>query len=471
MKNEKMKILMSGRCRRFFTRQAAVYSFFIFHFSFFIFSAAGQNVTPKDGDRIFVRGGVAEIAVENKGNVRLSLMTPDSLYRYMAGIDSIRNDGIHFDRTKTDSIVTAMIDRTSPTGDSLLEEEVADLVAERKLRPLNSSTVRHFMDDREFLNRYIGGGTDTLIRKLALIDTTGLSKREKRRLMRADTTLYRYNEIFRDSIKLSPMVALSIPVPGFSQFYNEQYWKIPVLYGTVAAGVGLWAWQTKAYKPYRKLYDYHVLRPIQSGQPGYDQYKNTMTELQGNMIHHNTYRQLAMGFAAASYIYFLMDGTLNYKGYVDDVKKATTLATVCPGAGQIYNQTYWKLPIVIGGAATLIYCIDWNNRGYQRYLRAYTAETDGDDATINELAQYNMGASELQNQKNSFRRNRDLCIILTGLFYVIQIIDAHATAHMKTYDVSDDLSNVSVQPYMDNLYSQRAGGNGSVFGMSLNITF
>jgi hypothetical protein len=326
------------------------------------------------------------------------------------------------------------------------------------------------MDDRAFLDRYIGGGVDTLIKKFARLDTTGLTKREKRRLMRADTTLYRYNNIFRDSIKLSPMVAISIPLPGFSQFYNEQYWKIPVLYGTMAAGIGLWAWQTKKYKPYRNTHDYYLARRVAYGMPGYEQYKNTMTELQGNMIRHNTYRQLAMGFAAASYIYFLMDGALNYKGYVDDVKKATTLATVCPGAGQVYNGTYWKLPIVIGGGAALIYCIDWNNRGYQRYLRAYTAETDDKDETISEFAG-RLGEGELQNQKNSFRRNRDLCIILAGLFYIVQIIDAHATAHMKTYDVSNDLSNVSLQPYIDNLYSHRLGGNSNVFGMSLNLTF
>lgn len=431
---------------------------------------SAQNVRPGSGDRIFIRGGVADVAVENKGNVRLGLMTPDSLYNYMSAIDSIRNDGISFDRAQTDSIITAMIDRTSPTGDSLSSEEESELVAQRKLLPLSSTTVRYFMDDKAFLNRYIGGGVDTLLPKLARIDTVGLSKREKRQFARRDTTVYRYNKIFRDSIKLSPMVALSIPVPGFSQFYNEDYWKIPVLYGTVAAGVGLWALQTNKYKPYRKLYDYYLSRGPAVGSPGHDAYRNTMTELQGNMIKHNTYRQLAMGFAVASYIYFLMDGALNYQGHVDHVKKATTLATVCPGAGQIYNKTYWKLPIVIGGGAALIYCIDFNNRGYQRFRRAYNDLTDPYDETIDEF-QGQYGADYLRNIKNSYRRNRDLCIILTGLFYVIQIIDAHATAHMKTYDVSDDLSNVSLEPYIDNIYTHRMGGNSNTFGFSLNLKF
>ena len=431
---------------------------------------SAQTVRPGTGERIFIHGGVAEVAVENKGNVRLGQMTPDSLYRYMAAIDSLRADGIRFDRALTDSLITSMIDRTSPTGDSIPPEEVDELVAERKLRTLNPATVRHFMDDRAFLNRYIGGGVDTLLPKLAVIDTVGLTKRQKRQLMRQDTTAYRYNKIFRDSIKLSPMVAISIPVPGFSQFYNEQYWKIPVLYGTVGAGIGIWAWQSKKYKPYRDLYEYYLARPVQQGAPGYEQYKSTMTELQGNMIKYNTYRQLAFGFAAASYIYFLVDGTLNYKGAVNHVKKATTLSTVCPGAGQVYNQTYWKVPIVIGGGAALIYCVDFNNRGYQRFLRAYNAVTDGDDETIDEF-EGRYGADYLKNLKNSYRRNRDLCIILTGLFYVIQIIDAHATAHMKTYDISDDLTNVRLEPYIGNFYSHRMGGSTNTFGFSLNLTF
>ncbi len=439
-----------------------------FHFPLSTVSA--QNLRPGTGDRIFVRGGVADVAVENKGDVRLSQMTPDSLYKFMAAIDSLRGDGVRFDRTLTDSIITSMIDRTSPTGDSVPAEEMDQLIAQRKARPLNPSTVRYFMDDRAFLNRYIGNGVDTLIPKLTPVDTLNLTKRQKRQLARQDTTAYRHSKIFRDSIKLSPMVAISLVVPGFSQLYNEQYWKIPVLYGAVGAGIGLWAWQSNKYRPYRDLYDYYLDRPVKSGSPGYAEYKATMTELQSNMIKYNTNRQLAFGFAAASYIYFLVDGTLNYKGYADDVKKATTLSTVCPGAGQVYNKTYWKLPIVIGGGAALIYCVDFNNRGYQRFLRAYNAVTDGDDNTIDEF-EGRYSADYLKNLKNSYRRNRDLCIILTGLFYVIQIIDAHATAHMKTYDISDDLTRVTFEPKIDNFYSQRAGGNVNTFGFSLNINF
>lgn len=430
--------------------------------------AAAQNVRPRAGERISVKGGVAETSVENRANVNLGAMTPDSLFRYMSALDSLRADGVRFDRIRTDSIVTALVDRTSPTGDSLDAEDMAALIMRRKLLPLNSATVRHLMEDHSFTSRYIDGGTDTLLPKLIPPDT--LSRREKRRMARLDSTAFRYNKVFRDSIALSNVIKIAMVAPGFSQLYNGDYWKIPVLYGTVAAGIGVWAWQSKLYRPYRRLFDYYDVRRIDDTSPNYDRYKNTMTELQGNMIRHNRYRQLALGFSIASYLYFLMDGTLNYPGTVDHVKKATTLATVFPGAGQVYNRNYWKLPIVLGGAATLIYCVDWNNRGYQRFTRAYTAVTDGDPSTVDEFkGEYD--ANFLLNQKNSYRRNRDLCIILTGLFYFVQLIDAHATAHMKTYDISDDLTRVNFEPMMDRFYSHRIGGSVDTFGFSLNMRF
>ena len=73
---------------------------------------------------------------------------------------------------------------------------------------------------------------------------------------------------------------------------------------------------------------------------------------------------------------------MNYStNEVSNVKKATTLACICPGAGQIYNKSYWKVPFVVGGFATLIYCIDWNNRGYQRFKKAYSLRADYDNGT------------------------------------------------------------------------------------------
>ena len=445
----------------------ALASFSIFHFQLSI----AQTVNPRPGERIFVRGGVAEVAARNRAGVNLSSMTPDSLYRFMAALDSVRADGIRFDRARTDSIVMALLDKTPPAGDSLDEQGMAELITRRKALTLNSATVRRFMDDPAFIGRYIDGGADTLIGRFARLDT--LSKREKRRLARRDSTAVRHSALFRDTIRLSRMTLYSIPLPGFSQLYNRQYLKLPVLYGTVGAGVGLWAWQTKLYKPYRDQYNSllgrnEILKGI--GGEQYERYKATMSELQNGMIRHNTNRQLAMGFAALSYMYFLVDGALNYAGEATDVKKATTLATVFPGAGQLYNRTYWKVPIVMGGFSILTYVVNWNNRGYQRFKLAY--EQRMDENAVDEFFGV-WSDNDLLQFRNSYRRARDLSIIMLGLFYIIQVVDAHATAHMKVYDVSDDLSRVrfDIEPSTQRLYTYSTGGGFNAYGLSFSMRF
>lgn len=105
------------------------------------------------------------------------------------------------------------------------------------------------------------------------------------------------------------------------------------------------------------------------------------------MIRSNTRRQIYLGLTVASYIYFLGDAAVNYRYDASPVKKATTLATIFPGAGQVYNKSYWKLPFVVGGLATTIYTIDWNNRGYQRFKKRThcAANTTGHSKSIRKI--------------------------------------------------------------------------------------
>ena len=198
-----------------------------------------------------------------------------------------------------------------------------------------------------------------------------------------------------------------------------------------------------------------------------------LDELQTKMIRHNTRRQIYAGVAIATYIYFIGDAAINYAtNDVSDVKKATTLSTICPGAGQIYNKSYWRVPIVIGGLASTIYTIDWNNRGYKRFKTAYTLRVDYE----NNPEKYPGGSADefrgaysatfLKNLKDSYRRNRDLCILLTAGVYLLNIIDAHVDAHLQDYDISDDLS-MNVEPYFD----YTPVGSHPTMGLNLSLTF
>ena len=197
--------------------------------------------------------------------------------------------------------------------------------------------------------------------------------------------------------------------------------------------------------------------------------------VQTKMIQHNTWRQVLIGTAVASYIYFLGDAIVNYPAAQQNpVKTATTLSMICPGAGQVYNGSFWKVPLVVGGFASFSYVIDWNNRGYQRYDTAIRLETDDDpDSHSSEFwnpssNSLSMTVEQMRSYKKLYRRNRDLAIILTAAFYLLNVMDAHVDAHMKDFDVSGDLA-WRLQPTVEPLYAM--GGYNYAVGLGLSLTF
>lgn len=290
--------------------------------------------------------------------------------------------------------------------------------------------------------------------EVALTDEQADSLKVKKR-REEDTSSVRYSSIFRDTIPLSRMTAISLVAPGFSQLYNKQAWKIPILYGVTGGLAVLGFNQSNKYKAAKN--EYNTLVNQQATQEELD-------PAQCKMIRYNTTRTVFFVGAIASYLYFLGDGVLNYNGPENSVKKATTLAMICPGAGQLYNKSYWKVPIVVGAFATMGYVIDWNARGYKRYRTAYNQVVNGQPDEF----EGRYSADYLKNMKDNFRRNRDLCIILTGALYLLNVVDAHVDAHLKDYDISDDLS-VRLEPTVFQNYASRNGYYG--VGMSLKVTF
>ena len=275
---------------------------------------------------------------------------------------------------------------------------------------------------------------------------------------------------FSDSMSLSKVCLTSAILPGFGQIYNKQYWKLPILYTTLGASMGLAIHQNSVYKPLKREYDALLMRDGMSRT-------EELNAVQRKMIVSNTKRQLLWGAAAASYIYFLGDAAVKYStNEVSDVKKATTLSFICPGAGQVYNKSYWKVPIVIGGMVSMGYVIDWNTRGFKRYKSAYDLRNDFDqnpgnypDGVSKDEFNGRYSASYLKNLRDAYRRNRDLSIIITAAVYAFQVVDAHVDAHLKDFDVSDNLT-VSLEPMFDYQYLPIHGSN-PVYGLNLNISF
>lgn len=78
---------------------------------------------------------------------------------------------------------------------------------------------------------------------------------------------------------------------------------------------------------------------------------------------------------------------LNKKVFIPNPTKATWLALVIPGGGQIYNRKYWKLPIIYGGFAGCAYALTWNGKMYKDYMQAYKDASKGnwDASSITDL--------------------------------------------------------------------------------------
>lgn len=132
-----------------------------------------------------------------------------------------------------------------------------------------------------------------------------------------------------------------------------------------------------------------------------------------------------------------------------DPDMAVWLAAVVPGLGQIYNRQYWKLPIIYGGTMGLAYAISWNNQMYIDYRKAYLDAIDHDPSTnyyvnvISKAEGETLTSTDIQrikNRQDTYLRNRDLCIIFTGVLYLLTLIDAYVDAQMADYDISPDLS-------------------------------
>lgn len=134
--------------------------------------------------------------------------------------------------------------------------------------------------------------------------------------------------------------------------------------------------------------------------------------------------------------------------WLPDPQKSLWYAFIFPGAGQIYNRSYWKLPIVYGGAVGLVYGISWNNRYYKEYTQAYRDIMDNDPNTksYENLLPYGTDPNSsyaqnlMKNKHNTYRRYRDLCIVGAVAFYALTIIDAYVDAQLADFDISPDLS-------------------------------
>jgi len=148
--------------------------------------------------------------------------------------------------------------------------------------------------------------------------------------------------------------------------------------------------------------------------------------------------------------------------------RAAFYSALVPGLGQAYNKRYWKVPLVYAALGTGVYAYTFNNGQYNRYRDAFKSRQAG--FTTDEF--YGPGDtpfvsdSALEDAQERFQEDGDLSLLITIVLYALNIIDANVDAHLKQYNVNEELTIdfnpfLERDPFMQNPY----------YGMAFQIKF
>ncbi len=152
------------------------------------------------------------------------------------------------------------------------------------------------------------------------------------------------------------------------------------------------------------------------------------------------------------------DSTMRY-----NPTKAGLYSAVLPGLGQYYNKKYWKIPIVWGGIGTGVGVVLWNQKQYNRYRDAFIAQLNGQPHEFSDIA--GISAEALGRTQDRAKRQRDYAIAITGLVYILNIVDAVVDAHLYEGRKDPDLA---LKPTV--IYDE-FGKQNSKAGFSLSYNF
>lgn len=228
----------------------------------------------------------------------------------------------------------------------------------------------------------------------------------------ADTSqLFSFKEFFgglahKRTASLKTLTMGSMVFIGGNQIYQKQYWKLPIIYGGIGAG-------------------------IYGGIHFNNQFKATGDQ------RFKTYSTLSFVGAGLFYWGSLMDGAAMFERNKYPVPaKATVYSLLLPGLGQIYNGEFWKVPIYWGLMAGSLHFVIDNNTQYNRWKWIYDQATSTDP----DVEKPPQSAENAKYFRDSFRRLRDYSVLALAISYLLQVIDANVFAYMQDFEVNDDIS-------------------------------
>lgn len=241
----------------------------------------------------------------------------------------------------------------------------------------------------------------------------------------------------KEELKYGYALLSSAIMPGSMQIYNKDYWKLPIFYGGIGAGIYGGIHFNKLYK-------------------------------QTDEARFRTYSYLSYAGAALFYWSSMMDGVVRKPTDRNpDPGKAAVLSALLPGLGQAYNGDWWHIPIWYGGFAVCAYCWHTNDIQYRRFSYDYQMITDVENGYIGRIT-----ADEAKYYRDLYRRYRDYSIIATVLVYALNIIDANVFSYMSDFNVSDDLA-LNIEPALITPFNPSKSfiSAPNAFGVNLSLTF
>lgn len=261
---------------------------------------------------------------------------------------------------------------------------------------------------------------------------------------KTDTTqLFSFKEFFgglahKRTASLKTLTMGSAVFIGGNQIYNRQYWKLPIIYGGIGAG-------------------------IYGGVHFGNMYKNT------GETRYQTYSTLSYVGAGLVWWGSLMDGAVMFKSdRSPEPARSTVYSLLLPGLGQIYNGEFWKVPLYLGIMAGAVHFTIDNNLQYNRWRDYYNLATST-DPTVEKPPQ---SAENAKYFRDLYRRYRDYSILAIALVYLIQVIDANVFAYMQDFEVNDDIS-MHIEPAVQPMQFATTAGpaQGMSVGMSVGLKF
>ena len=145
--------------------------------------------------------------------------------------------------------------------------------------------------------------------------------------------------------------------------------------------------------------------------------------------------------------------------------KAAFYSAILPGLGQAYNKKYWKIPFVYGALGAGVYFYTFNLDNYNRARTAFKLRiNDKPDEFDGQNGNIFLSKDALISAQKSYKKDKDLALMVTVALYLLQIVEASTNAHLLQHDVNN---NLSINPQL----IKDINTNRSIVGASINFNF